>query len=325
MSGLRTRAHAKVNLGLRVLGKRPDGYHELWTVFDEIELHDDLRFTPGAGGGISLSVVDEAGTGLAVPSDERNLVVKAARAFASATRRAVHGRFDLVKRIPAGAGLGGGSSDAAAALRLLAEAAGLAATDATVVAAARETGADVPFFLHGGRAWATGRGDVIHPLAAGPRLFYVLLFPGYACPTADVFARWHRALTDAAPAIDSPPDKSAQPLPPARDAVPDPTAFVESLLSKGRDAPAQGLFNDLDQAAAAAYPRLGRLRRRLLEAGFTVVHLSGSGSTLFLAGGSDERARQIEARLVQTVGDLQARGADELASGARVMLTRSRR
>ena len=223
-------AGAKVNLALRVLGKRDDGYHELWTVFDELAWGDELAWEridrgdaaqaalefsirvdtaaelgelavngdPGAVEDTQASSAppdsgEAAGSTEPVPAGDDNLVVRAFRAFERELGPIDFGlRVVLTKRIPAGAGLGGGSSDAAAMLRVLTRLSDRP-VDRSLDSIAKGLGADVPFFLKGGRAWADGRGDEIHALPDDPGLHYLLLLPGFACLTADVFRRWHGA------------------------------------------------------------------------------------------------------------------------------------
>ena len=164
------RAPAKLTVSLRITGVRPDGYHELDAEFVTVDLADELTFSPGDG----LEVIDEAGGGLTVPADATNLV---ARALLAAGRTA---RVRIVKRIPAGGGLGGGSADAAAALRW----AGV--RDPSVAAG---LGADVPFCLHGGRARVQGIGDLVQTLVFIERAF-TLVTPSFGCSTPDVYRAW---------------------------------------------------------------------------------------------------------------------------------------
>ncbi len=165
------RAPAKLNLWLRVLGLRPDGSHEVDTLLQAIDLADRLSITPAP----ESTVVAEGD--FAVPTGPENLVLRAA------AESGLTARFLLHKSIPPGAGLGGGSSDAAAVLR----ASGRAMAELESVAA--RLGADVPFFLRGGRALATGRGELLQPLAAEPAWF-ALAWPGYEVSTAAVYRAW---------------------------------------------------------------------------------------------------------------------------------------
>jgi 4-diphosphocytidyl-2-C-methyl-D-erythritol kinase len=165
------RAPAKLTVSLRVVGRRPDGYHLIDAEMVALDLADELVFAPGDG----LEVLDEVGVGLPVLADEDNLVRRALRLVG----RKAH--VTLRKRIPAGGGLGGGSADAAAVLRW-------AGVDDVAVAA--QLGADVPFCLvGGGRAQVRGIGDDVHPLPPVERTF-TLLTPPVACPTPEVYLAW---------------------------------------------------------------------------------------------------------------------------------------
>lgn len=181
VSPIACRAPAKVNLCLEVLGRRDDGYHELRTVFQAVGLYDYVRV--GESETVDLSVARGA------PADERNLAYRAAELLRSGcTHRGAY--IELRKRIPAGAGLGGGSSDAAAALSCLVDLWGLELTAEELVAAAAAIGADVPFFLGPPTALGTGRGDVLTPLPSPPTTWMVLAVPPLRLPrkTAAVFA-----------------------------------------------------------------------------------------------------------------------------------------
>jgi 4-diphosphocytidyl-2-C-methyl-D-erythritol kinase len=167
------RAPAKLNLELRVLRLRPDGTHDVETILQAIDLADRLSITP------ARETTLEVEGGFPVPPGPDNLVLRAAAAIG------LTARFVLTKSIPPGAGLGGGSSDAAAALR----ASGRPPTD--LAAAAAGLGADVPFFLRGGRARATGRGEVLEPMAVEAGWF-ALAWPGYQVSTAAVYRAWDR-------------------------------------------------------------------------------------------------------------------------------------
>jgi len=168
-------AHAKLNLTLEVLGPRPDGHHEVLTLYQAISLHDLLLAEPAA------ATTLDGGHG---PDD---LVLKAQRALEAAVGRPLPTRFKLAKRIPAGSGLGGGSSDAAAALRALSRLHGLADLDLDPVAA--EVGADVVFLLRGGAAVAGGRGERVRPAPPATGWFAVA-WPGFEVSTRAVYDRW---------------------------------------------------------------------------------------------------------------------------------------
>ena len=179
---MRVRAFAKINRSLRVLGTRADGYHELRTIFQSIALHDTLTIR-ATRGPFELTCDDPA-----CPVDATNLIARAAAAmWKAAGRRGAAGgvAIALAKRIPMQAGLGGGSSDAAAALRALAKR--WRVGDAKVRAAAAALGADVPYFLEGGSVLGLERGDLLFPLADPPSAWVVLALPHFGVSTKDAF------------------------------------------------------------------------------------------------------------------------------------------
>jgi len=175
-------SYAKINWSLRVTGKRADGFHDLETIFQLISLHDTLTFTESD----HLVVTCDDRT---IPTDERNLVVKAARAL-GVDRVAIH----IEKRIPSGGGLGGGSSNAATTLIALSK---MFNIDRPLESIALQLGSDVPFFFVGGTAYATGRGEVITPLPEAPTLPLLLVLPRQRVSTAEAF----RALTHFSPPL----------------------------------------------------------------------------------------------------------------------------
>ena len=248
------RAHAKVNLDLRVLGTRPDGYHELRTVFQTIELHDIVACW-GKSGAFSLSC-KTAG----VPLDETNLVWRAAAALWKALGRAGDPRDTRVaieKAIPIEAGLGGGSADAAAALHVLARLWGGAPLSLLRDVAAG-LGADVPFFLSGGTALGLGRGEEIYPLVDLPVHWVVIVRPPYGVSTAEAYA-WYDE--DRAAGIREP--RELQILP-----VPWPTRAAQ-------------MINDLEPPVVRRHPEIAGLKTALREAGAVAAAMSGSGSAVF--------------------------------------------
>jgi 4-diphosphocytidyl-2-C-methyl-D-erythritol kinase len=166
-------AHAKLNLSLEVHRRRPDGYHELTTLFQAVSLHDLLLVEPAATTELHGGQPDD-------------LVLRAQQALEAAAGRPLPARFRLVKRIPAGAGLAGGSSDAAATLRALSMLYGL---EVDLRPLAAELGADVPFFLQGGTALGRGKGENLTPLPSNAGC-YAIAWPGYSVSTAAVFQAW---------------------------------------------------------------------------------------------------------------------------------------
>jgi len=184
-AGVRVHALAKINLHLEILGRRPDGYHDLRTIFQSIALHDTVTIEPWDGP--FTIVCDDPG----VPCDATNLVWRAAEAAAQAWSRGPLGglRVTLEKRVPAQSGLGGGSADAMATLRGLAHLWRIEADAAALAKIGAPLGADVAFFAFGGTMRGTGRGDVLSPVAELPGSSLVLLRPRFGVGTADAY-RW---------------------------------------------------------------------------------------------------------------------------------------
>jgi 4-diphosphocytidyl-2-C-methyl-D-erythritol kinase len=256
---LQTRAPAKVNLSLHVLGRRSDGYHALESLVVFAGAADRLTLDPGE----VLSLTVEGATAGDAGPVERNLVVRAARALAARRPGLRLGAFHLVKTLPAAAGIGGGSSDAAAALRLLGEANGLAPADPAIRAAAAETGADIPVCLTPCARMMQGAGEHVGPHLAMPPLFAVLVNPRVAVPTPDVF----RGLA----------------LAPGDDVA----GAAHPVVTPGLTWPAllellQTTRNDLEPPALALAPVIGRALALLREApGCRLARMSGSGATVF--------------------------------------------
>ncbi|MCA8941930.1 MAG: 4-(cytidine 5'-diphospho)-2-C-methyl-D-erythritol kinase [Planctomycetes bacterium] len=255
-------APAKVNLTLRVVGRRPDGYHELETLFHAIDLCDELVCERTVAKGVSLEIVGRADGGLPVAAGEDNLVVRAARAYVDRVLPEFGLHFRLTKRIPAGGGLGGGSSNAAAAIRLADELCDHALEPAQLHRIAASLGADVPFFLHGRTQLGTGTGTDLRPWPNPPKLHFLLLLPAFGTSTPEVYKNYRPQWFD-----DGPTSRIRS---------------IEAAVSQGISL-ASILANDLEPAAESAYPALRRLRSRVAEAGFPEVRLSGSGSSMFLA------------------------------------------
>jgi len=265
-------APAKINLYLEVLGRREDGFHELVTVLQTIDLVDDLEValrpkTAGAPAGqadIDFRLDRESLVGADVPADERNLAVRAARDWlAAAGRLDSHGvDLALLKRIPSGAGLGGGSSDAAAVLTALDT---LASGGPELQPLAAALGSDVPFFLVGGTALCLGRGEHVTPIEQ-PACFELMLgLPDFGVPTPSVYA-----------ALDAPTLRT-QPNP--REHA---RHWATRLAQADVDALESIYRNDLEPPARTLHAPLDDL----LES--PAVHLSGSGSTLFLFGSAEQ-------------------------------------
>ncbi|MBY0497008.1 MAG: 4-(cytidine 5'-diphospho)-2-C-methyl-D-erythritol kinase [Cyanobacteria bacterium] len=246
---------AKINLDLRVLGTRADGYHDLKTVFQSLALFDNVTVTARRG---PLTVTcDEPD----IPTDQRNLVWKAA----SLLHRVATGRpsaprdiaIDLRKRVPSEAGLGGGSSNAAMTLLALNKLWKLDLDPGSLTRIGARLGADVPYFLVGGTALGLGRGDDIYPLADMPPVHVVILRPGFGVASSDAY-KWfdeesRRSIKEPAPRV----------VPP------------------GWPAWSATLRNDLEIPVVRHHPAIGRIRQSLVDAGATFAAMSGSGSAVF--------------------------------------------
>ena len=250
------RAHAKINLDLRVLGPRPDGYHELRTVFQSIALHDVIECVPRVG-----AFAIECTTA-GVPLDASNLVWRAADALWRALRRPGPARDVLIrlqKNIPLQAGLGGGSADAAAALIGLARLWKTPVRPSQLTDVAATLGADVPFFLSGGTALGLGRGDEVYPLADLARHWIVLLVPGFGVSTADAYS-WYDAERDLS--------RGGGAREPQHVPGPWPSRAAQ-------------MINDLEAPIARHHPEIDQMRTALRRAGALAAAMSGSGSAVF--------------------------------------------
>ena len=267
-------APAKVNLTLHVLGRRPDGYHEIESLVVFADLGDRLTFVPD----VPLVLQVEGPTAAAAGDGADNLVLKAARALSEEVSGLRLGRFELDKQLPVAAGLGGGSSDAAAALRSLARHNGLALDDVRLHAAGRATGADVPVCLDPRARIMRGVGEILSAPITLPELPAVLVNPGVAVPTKDVFS----AL--AAPALTSPaqPDDFIS--------INTDAASLVSLLNARR--------NDLEIPAVKIQPVIADVLAALeASEGCLLARMSGSGATCFGLYGSVGVAQEAAQRM----------------------------
>jgi 4-diphosphocytidyl-2-C-methyl-D-erythritol kinase len=246
---------AKINLDLRILGTRPDGYHDLKTVFQSLALFDNVTVTARRG---PLAVTcDEPD----IPTDQRNLVWKAA----SLLHRVVTGKasapsgiaIDLRKRLPSEAGLGGGSSNAAMTLLALNKLWKLDLDLASLTRIGARLGADVPYFLVGGTALGLGRGDDIYPLADMPPVHVVILRPGFGVATSDAYTWFDEELRR-----------------PAKEPTP-------RAVAPGWPAWSATLRNDLEIPVVRHHPAIGRIKQSLVDAGAAFAAMSGSGSGVF--------------------------------------------
>jgi len=252
-------APAKVNLTLRVLGRRPDGYHEIESLVAFASIGDALAFTPGA----TLALKVRGPTAAAAGGLADNLVLKAAHALAQRIPALKLGRFELSKRLPVAAGLGGGSADAAAALRLIARHNRIACDDPRLMAAARATGADVPVCLDPRPRLMRGIGEVLSPPLRLASLPAVLLNPGVSVATRDVFTALR-----APPIAKAPRDDGSDASFPS-----DRNELIEALARGG---------NDLETPAISLHPAIAEALAALRAVGgCRLARMSGSGATCF--------------------------------------------
>lgn len=286
---VRVEAPAKVNLFLRVLGRRPDGYHDLETLIAPIELSDRLEIHAHSDPAefntlaLSLEVTGDPELVHGVPLDDSNLVLRAARSLADAVGARGFADITLEKRVPAAAGLGGGSSDAAATLRALNDLWECRLDDDALRGVGEAVGSDVPALLLGGPGVARGRGERVESVPLPTLKLALTTFP-FGVSTADAFRWW---------------DEEGEPT------GPDPEPLLAAVREGHSAALANRLYNDLEDAVIRRRPCIGRAKERLLDAGATAVVMCGSGPTLAAllpANGSFEPPEGMDTRLVHTVG-----------------------
>ncbi len=260
MREVRIPAFAKINLRLEILGKRSDGYHELRTIFQSVSLHDELLLRASKKPGISLSIQGNAA--LSSEPLQKNLVYRAVDALRHALKIRSGIDIELRKNIPAGRGLGGGSSDAAAALLGYLRLTGRKLPLPRLLEIASSLGADVPFFLFGGRALGVSRGNEIYPLPDISKLSVLVVSPrDIHVPTLDAY-RWQKArpLTLTKPAADH---------------------KLWRFCALCWSAQESGLSNDFERPVFRRHPRLEKIKRALLQRGAAEASLAGSGSAVF--------------------------------------------
>ena len=268
MKSVRVPAYAKINLCLNVLGRRADGYHELRTVFQTISLHDTLALEAKRDPGIDLRIIGNPN--LAGEPGHDNLVHRAIHELCRELGIRQGVRAVLTKRIPVGRGLGGGSTDAAAALMGLLRLTGKRIEAARMAEIASGLGADVPFFLRGGRGLGIGRGDEIYPLPDVARRSVLVISPhDIAVPTLDAYQWLARRLT-------KPPD----------------TTKLWRFCALCWSPQGGALSNDFEAAVFPRYSRLAAIKRELLRQGAAGASLAGSGSAVFGIFQNSAKARR---------------------------------
>jgi 4-diphosphocytidyl-2-C-methyl-D-erythritol kinase len=272
----------KVNLLLNILGKRPDGFHELETVMHPVAIFDELQFTRG-GGGIRLTCSDPA-----LPTDSRNLVYRAAAAFLHSAKIQEGVRLHLEKRLPLAAGLGGGSANAAITLLGLNELFDSPLSSADLKSLATSIGSDVPFFLQARPALATGRGENITPLDFFPALrtaAFLLIHPGFGIATAWAYQQLARF-----PATLNGQPGRAQKL-------------IGLLQVTDLNQAAVEFYNSLEAPALEKYPLLALVQEFLRSEGASATLMSGSGSTTFAVAQNVATAEALAEKVRSRFGE----------------------
>jgi 4-diphosphocytidyl-2-C-methyl-D-erythritol kinase len=256
MAAVRLLAFAKINLSLEVLNRRPDGFHNLRTIFQTITLHDTIRVEGGRARSTKVEVVSDVD----IPGE--NLIVRAAHAVLEATGLRAALRFDLKKNIPMGGGLGGGSTDAAAVLLALPALLKRPLAPERLMELGAALGSDVPFFLLGGTALGVGRGNELYPLPDAPAVHGLLVSPAVHVATADAYGALGRAADVPVALSSSPAERIAQ------------------ALANGRPW-GERAVNDFEPVVFAKHPEIGAIKARLARKGARPALMTGSGAAVF--------------------------------------------
>ena len=274
MKSLRLSSPAKLNLYLKILSKRPDGFHNIKTLFQRINLCDELSFQPDDSGKIRISCDHPK-----VPTGSKNLVYKVARQLQELKPVSLGVKIDIQKNIPVAAGLAGGSSNAATALIGLNRVWKLGLSRRELLNIARKIGSDVAFFLHD-TAWALGteKGDKIRKLDIPKKLYFVLVTPCVSLYSWKVYGAFKMQLTK-----------------PGDDA----NILIRNLKQGNILEVGQLLKNDLEAAAIHLCPRLRPLKKKIQSLGITGVMVSGSGPSIFGIAESEQKAQEVRQRLIK--------------------------
>lgn len=266
MPPIRLRAFAKINLGLKILSRRPDGYHEIRTVYQTLALCDRLEISFQSKRSIEVECDDAS-----IPTGKENLVYRAAESWMKSRKWRAGVRVRLEKRIPVGGGLGGGSSDAAATLLGLERLAGDSLGSLRRFQLAAALGSDVPLFLLGGRVLGCGRGEEVYPLFDLPRRHCLVVHPGFSISTPDAYREASRKLTTAR--------KNSK----------------VNVFGVWSQFPLEGwgpAENDFEKVVFAKWPELARLKDQFIRAGAETASLTGSGSAVYAIFGSATQANR---------------------------------
>ncbi len=263
-------APAKTNLWLKVLGKRDDGFHEIDTRMVSLSLNDQLRLKWREDSEVVLRCSDPS-----LPTGEENLCVKAVRALERKLGKTLAVSIDLEKAIPSGAGLGGGSSDAAAVLKALNEMGGFALSKADLAAVGATIGSDIPFFVYGQTCDCRGRGEVVEPVTDSvPSLPVLLIKLEFGISAAWAYRRFHES------------------------------AEYEDFLYEAQAGPAGEMVNHLERPVFEKFPVLGLMKNWLLkQEGVEIALLSGSGSTMLAVIEEQEAAEPLVQRIQERYGE----------------------
>ena len=259
-SRVASQAPAKLNLTLRITGKRPDGYHDIFSVMVPVSLYDNVEVRAAEHPGIGISCF-----GLPSPQNFENIAARAAAEFHEKARIAPHIHLTVDKAIPVAAGLGGGSSDAASTLMALNEFYGEPLAPACLHGIAARLGADVPFFLYRRPCLATGIGNLLEPLDPLPALWYIIVMPPLSISTAWVYRNYKLELTSKA------------------------NEDILNLLKKRPLEISRLLGNDLEKVTASHFPVIPKIKKALIEAGARGALMSGSGPSVFGVFTEEER------------------------------------
>ena len=270
MNALAVRCPAKVNLGLKVLGKRADGFHEIETIFQSIDLADRMRVELTNDAKVEIVCATPG-----IPTDATNLCSRAIVAMRKIAGRSLGARITLEKRIPAGAGLGGGSANAAGIIRAVDRALGLALPARTLEKVAASVGSDVPFLLHGGTMVGRGRGEILTPLDALRGGFFVVVKPDISIPTAWVYSNLNFRLTHHRPRLN--------------------LRAVSAVLARFPKAP-WPYRNALESIVFPAYPAVAKLWEELVSERPCFASMTGSGSALYAIFDRESRAAEVAER-----------------------------
>ncbi len=282
---MRVSAFAKINLFLRVDEKRPDGFHELETIFQNINLSDQLVFEQTSQSeDVLLTITPESTYSVDL---KENLILKAVKFLEdSADKKIRNIRIHLTKHIPVGAGLGGGSSDSAATLIALNRLCSLEVSSEVIFDIALSLGADVPFFLRGGTALGKGRGERLYSLVNKIPCWYVVVYPGFSVSTA---AAYH-ALDDEVKTTGRTKQRIVAP--------------IESLEEGQEREFFDRLHNDFTRVVERMYPQIALIREKLVKAGCKRALLSGSGSAVFGICSGKEQAEEVGSELGKEFSDV---------------------